>query len=234
MAEANAMPDRPKVCAVISDGPVDCARKAILQAGSEGARLVELRMDHISRKPQDAAELVGFCHENGISCIVTYRDKAEGGLFEGSGSEKAELFRAAIEAGADYVDAEIRHEEAISAVLALARKKGCKLIASWHDFSGAQPPMETMIPVLHRQGMFADIGKIAFYLDSRTAVDWLLSQAKSYGLPLIVSPMGEGATLELRAYCVRQGSPFAYGYVGRPAAPGMPSFSELKRELDPH
>lgn len=75
------------------------------ERGLAGARadlpLVELRADHLR-----AAEVAGLVRRAGRPLIVAVRRRAEGGRFDGSEEERRELLRAALEAGARYVDVE--------------------------------------------------------------------------------------------------------------------------------
>ena len=225
-----------KACAIIEAKGAAQAIEHIGKAKNAGASLVELRMDLIYGNCIPDFGLIGTTHENGMKCIVTFRDKTEGGSFAGEG--KKELVERAIEAGADYVDVETSHSDIIKAVAQKARTAGCKIIGSWHDF-GNKTDLEKAIAAIQKaKALGADVAKVAFVSTSeeeaRTAVDAIAKAAKEAEIPIIISPMGKDAAKN-RAYALSMGSEFAYCTVGGlDGMPGVPTFSELAKNIQQH
>jgi len=218
-----------KICAIITGQGTGAATGQLNQAKKLGANAVELRMDLITGSKETVETLIQKAHSLGLSCIVTYRDKAEGGKYEGSGKER--LVLEAIGIGADFVDIELEHAGAIEAARAPAKKAGCRIIASWHDF-GRQPAfLEMEKKIQQAKAAGADIAKVAFVAgnDYEKAIDALSKTAEKTGIAIIASPMGKHATTG-RVYALKAGSAFAYCSVDgtQSVAPGVPAIGQLK------
>lgn len=218
-----------KACAIIDAKGSAQASRQISKAASLGIKLVELRMDLAFGNCIPDFGLIAKAHKTGLECIVTFRDKLEGGAFHGEG--KKELVLRAIEAGADFADVEIAHPEIIKAIAPKARAAGCKTIGSWHDF-GTRPEISKTIEAIKKaKELSADIAKVAFVVsdqkEGRKMVAELANAAKLAGIPIIISPMGADAAKN-RAYALSLGSAFAYCKVDdSPGTEGIPTFQEL-------
>ncbi|MFA5246776.1 MAG: type I 3-dehydroquinate dehydratase [Candidatus Micrarchaeia archaeon] len=223
-----------KACAIVSGQNIENAICQVQKAHALGAGLVELRMDLIECNGNTSAGLIKKAHSLGLACIATWRDKEEGGKFEGK--DKTELVRSAINAGADYVDLELRNRKIIEAIKNDAAKTGCKIIASWHDF-GKQPALAAMTQkIKEAKKAGAGIAKIAFVSNKggyEKAIDGLAFTAEQNGIALVASPMGKDA-LNGRAYALSKGSAFAYCTLdGKESiAPGVPTIGQLKAVIE--
>ena len=94
------------------------------------ADLAELRLDAMKRP-----DIAPFIARFDIPVLATNRPTWEGGAFSGSESERLAVLEAALDAGARYVDIELRTEPALrDAFLEKARERGAWSIVSWHDF----------------------------------------------------------------------------------------------------
>ncbi|MFA6329748.1 MAG: type I 3-dehydroquinate dehydratase [Candidatus Micrarchaeia archaeon] len=222
-----------RMCAIIGAKGTAQATGQIGKAASLGIGLVELRMDLVFGNCIPDFGLVGKAHENGRKCIVTFRDKKEGGAFHGEG-KKALILRA-IEAGADFVDVEIAHPETIKAVAPQAKAAGCKTIGSWHDF-GTKPELTKVVEAVRKANELpVDIAKVAFAVsnekEGKKAIAELANAAKLSGMPVVISPMGADAAKN-RAYALSLGSEFAYCILeGSEGMHGVPACSELAKNL---
>ena len=108
------------------------AADIIRQAGplAHLADLAEIRLDSMERP--DIAPLVERLN---LPVLATNRPTWEGGAFSGGETERLELLEAALDAGAQYVDIELRTEPALrDGFLEKARERGVWPIVSWHDF----------------------------------------------------------------------------------------------------
>lgn len=95
-------------------------------AGREPADLFELRFDLW----EEAPDIAGLLRAAARPVIATCRSREQGGNFSGDTAARLALLQAAMDAGAEYVDAE---EDVIGG---LKRHDGVVVIASWHDFGG--------------------------------------------------------------------------------------------------
>jgi len=222
-----------RVCAIIASKGTAKASDQIGIAAGLGVKLVELRMDIIYGNCIPDFGLIGKAHENGLKCIVTFRDKLEGGAFQGEG--KKDLVLQAIEAGADFVDVEISHPDIIKAISPQASAAGCKVIGSWHDF-GTEPEIFKIVGAIHKaEELPVDIVKVAFVVsegkEGRKMITGLANAAKHAGIQAIISPMGANAAKN-RGYALSLGSEFAYCTVDdSEGMPGVPTFSELAKNI---
>ncbi|MBN1359766.1 MAG: shikimate dehydrogenase [Sedimentisphaerales bacterium] len=116
------------------------AREQAARAVAGGAEMLELRTDYLEGlTPEMAGRLLGEVRDvTGVPIIVTCRDRREGGAADYPESLRLEVLTTAVEAGAEFVDAEFvnfRQEHVRRTIeAALAPKPGCRLIVSAHDF----------------------------------------------------------------------------------------------------
>lgn len=131
----------------------------ISAAEQAGAGLVELRIDRLT--DGDAVEAI--VKQAAIPCIVTCRPTWEGGHSELDDQARAQLLQQAIDAGASYVDVELKSTalESIKQYLSRTpREKRTGLIVSSHDFTGRPARMENLVQALADSG--ADVIKIVW------------------------------------------------------------------------
>jgi 3-dehydroquinate dehydratase/shikimate dehydrogenase len=109
------------VCSILEPDAAATARR--LREAPAGCALVEIRADRLR-----AGEIAGLVRRVGRPAIVTARRTADGGGFDGSEVERRELLVAALEAGARFVDVELR-----GGLRDLAEgRQAERVILSWH------------------------------------------------------------------------------------------------------
>ena len=92
--------ERPGVTLICVPIPVDApdavgeALERAADAASRGADLVEWRADVLAEDPQALGALRRLVRESPRPCITTIRIAAEGGMFEGSESDRISLLEA--------------------------------------------------------------------------------------------------------------------------------------------
>lgn len=95
------------------------------------ADLVEIRLDSM-RDP----DIGPFAARFSVPILVSNRPQWEGGAFGGSEEERLGQLERALDAGAAYVDIELRTEAHLrEALLAQVRARGAWGLVSWHDFT---------------------------------------------------------------------------------------------------
>src|SRR5262245_33734884 len=93
----------------------------------KSADMVELRLDGVFD-----VDAVGALQGRRLPAIVTCRPEWEGGRFNGSEEERQKILRAALDAGAEYIDVEWRSD-----FRPLMRTTGgARIVLSSHDFDG--------------------------------------------------------------------------------------------------
>ncbi len=166
---------------------------------SKGFEIVEYRLDKIAfgNRIKDLFSVKA-------KTVATYRPSS---LV--SDKDRLDVLKQAITAGANYVDIEIENSESYkSELIEFARKKGTKIIISYHDYQRT-PPIRELEQLLTWAGEYkADIIKIACMVNDKKDVARLLSLYDSE-LNLIVIGMGELGRIT-RIAAVLLGAPFTF------------------------
>jgi len=175
---------------------------------------VELRLDAFAEAPAYSA--LRACFE-GRKLIATVRSVREGGYFHGSAREARGLLGAALEAGFDYADAELRRDGGNEPVPIPPSKQ----ILSLHDIEGVPADLNALVVrMLATPARFVKV--VATANDSGDARRLLELQASHEDGRLAAFGMGE-AGIATRALAPYLGAPLAYGALlpGRATAPGQ-------------
>jgi 3-dehydroquinate dehydratase-1/3-dehydroquinate dehydratase/shikimate dehydrogenase len=195
------------------------------------ADVIEIRLDSI---PQP--EINNFIKELNRPLLFTNRAQWEGGLYGGDEAARTGLLLDAINAGAAYVDIEMKTAyELREEVIGRAGAQQTQVIVSWHNFDETPPSIE-LEEIFNEQYLSgAQIGKIVTM--AKTSEDVLrvlalLLLAREKDFPLIAFCMGRVgmisrlATVELGGYMT-----YAAPDSGRATAPGQLQVSTLRAML---
>jgi 3-dehydroquinate dehydratase-1 len=146
--------------------------------------------------------------------------------------KQLELLTAAIHAGANYVDIEIEADKKQQeAVIGIARKHGCKVIISYHNFEETPGLRELYKIVDHCYDLGADIAKMATLTRTKMESARLLS-LYSMDKPLVVLGMGEeGKITRIMAPLLGAEFTFAAMDEGEATAPGQIRYSRMQEIL---
>jgi len=208
-------------------------RAALMQMerGFPLADILELRIDQIKN-----LNLEGLLRWKRGRVLVTNRRKDEGGGFSGTERERVKLLKEAVALGVDYVDIEVRTEEAL--IKELSAKIGnhhgrVKWIVSHHDFSGtpSERSLRRRLDECNRTG--ADIVKIVTYantVDDNLRVLGLIPYARRRGLEIIAFCMGEvGQISRIMAPLLGSYSSYVSLEKGAESAPGQLTVEEIRQ-----
>ena len=184
-----------------------------------GVRFAEIRLDAVTDLTEEGVRTI---FDRPARLMATFRPRGS------SESRRIRWLASAIEAGAAYVDVEVETRPAYRrSLVGLARKKGCKVIMSYHDPRTTRSPaaLEKMRERCFAAG--ADIVKIACLSRGRR------DNARLLGLlddprPTIVIGMGKAGSVT-RIVAPLLGSPFTYApsASGRKTAPGQIEAADL-------
>jgi 3-dehydroquinate dehydratase-1 len=214
---------RPKADAVI----------ALLRQAESVADLFEIRLDAFTSQPDVAL----FREASDKPLLFTCRPQWEGGMFAGEENERLDILQKAIDDGADIIDLELKAGESMrQALLTSCAASSCRLLLSWHDFSGtpSRQALMTIFQQMYRSG--AHLGKIVTTARRFQDVLQVLSlqqEAEEMEFPLVAFCMGEAgrisrlATLELGGFLS-----YAAPDDGEGTAPGQLRATTLKRLLE--
>lgn len=187
------------------------------ELADQGAELVELRLDWISRLP----DLDRLLKVRPTPIIVTCRRPVDGGRWRASEEQRLTILRQAIVAGVDYIDLEVDIAKKI-------RRYGkTKRIVSFHDFTGTPDDLDDIYKKIAECD--PDIIKIVTTATSPTDNVHLLRLVKNADRPTVGFCMGDYGVVS-RVLCGKFGSPFTYATFSkeRVLAPGQLSFEDMK------
>jgi len=138
---------------------------------------VELRLDLLRLTPGQVKELVALPGKKIVTCRKDEYDD----------NERLNLFSAAIEAGADFVDLELEMGDILKqAIIRQARLSDCRVIISHHDYEGT-PGNETLRElIMNCREAGADIVKIACQVNKPSDNIRLLSMYEESGQKVII------------------------------------------------
>ncbi len=170
----------------------------ISRAAELGAEMVELRIDYLCRYDGDVVRaVVGAAKKLGLAVLATCRANWEGGKFGQGEKSRAMMFKAAVRAGADYIDIELacRAEGEIKAA-ELAAEGDVRVILSSHDFEKRPADLAQRVAVMVERG--ADVAKVAYkaerICDCFDAIDIYRSESQA-GRQAIALAMGEAGVM---------------------------------------
>jgi len=188
------------------------------------ADLIELRVDYIHGLQIE--HLQELKTKTKKPAIFTCRGQAEGGNFSGAEKQRLTIIQKAIDLGFPYVDIELSTLKKCK----LNRKRGVKLIVSYHNFQKTPRYdfLEKTISQAYKLG--ADIAKVAVLVnkpeDNKTIFQLILN--KKNNQEIIALGMGEKGRI------TRLLAPLLGGYLtfaaiaGKTSAPGQIDIKGLK------
>ncbi|MBN2475388.1 MAG: shikimate dehydrogenase [Pirellulales bacterium] len=183
---------------------------------SQGAQLVELRLDYINGE----VNLKRLLNDRPCPVVVTCRRQRDGGKYSGSEEQRVMLLRTAIAEGVEYVDVE---EDVAGSI---PRFGSTKRIISVHDFRKTPSDLE----VIHRRicKLDPDIVKICTMANHPQDNLRMLRLTRQSEVPTIGLCMGDIGT-PTRVLAGRFGAPFSYAtfHHERALAPGQLSYQQM-------
>jgi 3-dehydroquinate dehydratase/shikimate dehydrogenase len=206
----------PLVCVVIGRTRHRMMQAEMQEAARQGARLIELRLDFLTRPP----DFKRLLDNRPCPMIATFRRPEDGGRWNGDEEQRLRLIRHAIAAGFDYVDLEI------DVIHQIPRFGTTKRIVSYHNLQGVPEKLE----LIHQQMCEedADIVKIAVTAQRTSDNLRVMALLKNPPKPTVAFCMGDLGTCS-RVLALGQGMPYTYGAFNkeRHIAPGVQAFRDL-------
>ncbi len=204
-----------------------------MKKGFALAKMLELRIDGIPK-----VDLKKLLAEKKGEILITNRVREEGGAFVGGEQKRVALLKKAVALGCDYVDLEIRTEQAL--ILELKKKiaghrRRTRLILSYHN-QERTPGMNILRKkIIEGYKSGADILKIVTFakkMEDNLKVLGLIPYAQKKGLKIIAFCLGEKGKIS-RIMAPMLGSYLTYASLekGEESAPGQMTVEEIKRVL---
>jgi 3-dehydroquinate dehydratase / shikimate dehydrogenase len=208
----------PVTCAVIARTRHRMMQAEIQEAAKQGAKLIELRLDFLSKAP----DFKRLLDKRPCPMIATYRRQQDGGRWTGAEEQRMMLLRQAIVAGFDFVDLEI------DIIHQIPRFGKTQRIVSYHNIR----EMPENLELIHQQMCEEDADLVKIVVTAQQTTDSLrvLALLKKPPKPTVAFCMGDLGTCS-RVIGLRQGMPFSYAAFNkeRQIAPGMLSFQEMQK-----
>jgi 3-dehydroquinate dehydratase/shikimate dehydrogenase len=183
---------------------------------SQGAKLVELRLDYINGE----VNLKRLLADRPSPVVITCRRERDGGKWAGSEEQRMMLIRTAIAEGVEYIDLE---EDIASNV---PRYGKTKRIISMHDFRKTPEDLAEIHARLVK--LDADVVKLATMANHPHDNLRMLQLIRSSKCPTVGLCMGDIGTPS-RLLAGRFGAPFSYAtfHHERTLAPGQLSYTQM-------
>jgi 3-dehydroquinate dehydratase/shikimate dehydrogenase len=206
-----------RICVVVGRTRHKMVQAEIAEAVKRGARLVEVRLDFLTKAP-DFKRLLA---DKRCAMMATVRRPTDGGRWGGTEEARQTLLRQAIVGGFDWVDLETDIADAIP------RFGKVRRVVSHHDMHEVPADLEQIHERMCRQD--ADVVKIAVRAQEPEDNLRVLRLVQGAPVPTIAFCMGD-MSMPSRVLGLKYGSPFTYAVFNpeRGIAPGLPSFDELK------
>jgi len=226
-ADCKNNPYPAKICVAIS-GTTSADILALAHSASAQADVLEIRLDSMAEPA--IAPFVGVLP---TPLLFTNRAAGEGGNFSGTEQERINILQQAIEAGAAFVDIELKTYSGLrDALVQQARDQGTQTIVSWHNFTNT-PSSQALRTILQEQYRSkASIGKIITMAQTFHDVLRVLElqiEAAEIGLPLIAFCMGQAGVIS-RVATLGLGGFMTYAAAdgSKGTAPGQLTISSLR------
>ncbi|MEM1228273.1 MAG: shikimate dehydrogenase [Planctomycetota bacterium] len=182
----------------------------------QGAPLVELRLDYISR----AVNLKRLLDDRPGPVVVSARRRDDGGRWNHSEQDRLMLLRSAIAAGVEYIDIEA------DMAAQIPRYGNTKRIISFHDFTETPEELDDLHSAMAAED--ADIVKIATMANTFSDNIRMIELTAKSKIPTIGICMGEMGMMT-RVLANRVGSPFTYATFSsdKKLAPGQLNWKDM-------
>ncbi len=218
-----------KICVSIAgENTADALEKA--QNAAATADVLEIRLDSLAN-----CSPAPFLDALDTPLLFTNRPEWEGGNFKGEEEERISLLEEAVQAGASYIDIELRTMPSLRDKLIQSAADRTQSIVSWHDFDTTPANLELFTIIRQMQESGADIGKLVTTAHTFQDVLHVLSlqiEAAELDFPLIAFCMGKQgmisrvATLGLGGFMT-----YASPDGGQATAPGQLPAGKLRAIL---
>lgn len=204
------------ICAVIGRTRHRMVLVEIQEAAKHGARMIELRLDFLSRAP----DFKRLLENKPCEMVATVRRTGDGGRWAGEEAKRQMLLRQATVAGFDWVDVET------DVAGEIRRFKNVKRIVSYHNIRKVPDDLEAIHERMCQQD--PDVVKVAVMAQRPADALRVLNVVRRSPKPTVGICMGDFG-FPTRILGAKFGAPFTYAAFNRERtlAPGLPSFDEL-------
>ena len=197
----------------------------VLKKALAKSEYAELRLDFV--KPIEIPNVLQLIEKKLSRCVCTLRPKNEGGLFDGSESERISILKLISDYNPFLLDVEYNTLKKDKNLRQYLKKSKTDILVSWHDFKKT-PSMNKLnfhLSEMKKLSNFVKIVTVAKSMNDTSRILSLYNRASK--IKLIAFAMGEQARFS-RILCIHLGSPYTYVSLGKAVAPGQFSLNEIK------
>ncbi len=212
----------------VAAASVNAAHRQVRVAEKAKADGVELRLDALKRPK--AGEVAALVRSVRIPVLATCRPKKEGGFLTKTPQQRQALLLEAVAGGAALVDVELSAPTTLKkAVRKAAKKAGCTLVVSAHDFQKTPEPkiLQAWANKALRQG---DIAKIVCLAKNTVDNLRLLELIQEHPGKVVAFGMGQEGQ-QSRVISLLYGAPFGFASLSKKSAPGQLSLEKMRLAL---
>lgn len=199
------------ICVSVAEPTTKKCLKAL-----EGLEFAEVRLDCM-KVPIEDMDVIFSKPMRLIATFMPSNLRSQSNTTAADNDTRKKFLMAAIDAGAQYVD--IEHDSSSSfkkEIIEKARSKNCKIIISFHDFSGTpdEDKLERITMNCFKEG--ADIAKIACKVNSQRdnlKLLTLLNKNDYHGKTMVIGMGKKGKITRIVAPLL--GSPFTFASLSR-------------------
>ncbi|KAF5206725.1 Shikimate dehydrogenase (NADP(+)) [Thalictrum thalictroides] len=213
------------ICTTLQCNTVEQMFSSMDIAKTEGADLVELRIDSLSFSHiSDVEKLI---KQKTLPAIVSFRlDQSGGSHIQGKKSTCFQVLKRALQLNADFIEVEFEVASDFLASVNIDSYPNSKLIVSCHvDVTPSKDDLSFIVARLQSTG--ADIIKLSFDTVYITDVVPLFHVLSHCQVPLIACAMGDKGLIS-QLLCPKFGGFFVYGTIGSNPIPGLPTLGTLR------
>lgn len=201
-------------------GIVDSSVQQLDLALASGLRCVEVRADLLQTSGFSDTELmalVAATKAKGLACLFTLRHADQGGTFNAAESERVQVCKQALKAGADIIDLEHGTEASVAML-----QESAPMILSYHNFNAMLDASELRALTHAMEQQVPAAIKIIptgeTLTDAATMLSWV-GNAR-HDVRRIGFSMGSAGAVS-RILTLAHGAPVTYASFGEPVAPGQ-------------
>ncbi|KAK6777577.1 hypothetical protein RDI58_024295 [Solanum bulbocastanum] len=226
MGSVGLLKNSAMVCAPLMATSVDQLIDDMVEAKSQGADCVEIRLNAIHNfQPHKHLQLL--FKNKPLPILIVYRPIWEGNDFEGDAHKQLEVLGLAKELGADYVELDLKIASDFAKNEKSSWSSGCKLITScFVDNVTSKEDLSQVIASMQSTG--ADILKIVTNANDITELEKMFHLLSHCQVPLIAYSIGERGLIS-QLLGPKFGSVLLYGSLDGNAVPGLPSLASLRQ-----
>ncbi|KAK1432383.1 hypothetical protein QVD17_09279 [Tagetes erecta] len=226
MGSVGLLKNTTMVCVPLMSHSVEQLVCDMFQAKTEGADIVELRLDCLTEFVPEK-DLRTIVSSRPLPIIVVYRPKWDGGFYDGDEKSRLDALILAKELGAEYIDLELQVAFDIMEEHKLGQQSNCKIIVSCFVDRVTSSKEDLSDLVTRMQSTGAHMIKLVTTATDITELSRIFHLLSHCQVPLIAYSTGERGLIS-QLLGPKFGGVLVYGSVEGNLVAGLPTLASLK------